>query len=314
MPVNRLFARFWIRGNISPPSTSKSLRFVIVVDGLLPSEGRLVPHPELHPWHKRMNRAGKLWANCASKTAVEWYLWATKSACSPAAFLASRTAKIPADTKQCWIASPYHAVVARDHVDVAPESSFDWDEQQALRLAALLNPLLEECDMILIPAGPMLLACCNKAWDVDVPGFAAISGGRLPDRQPPGKDAGDMMRLLSEIQMALAQDTKSSVSGLWFWGATGWPANHVTDSFPAVMTDESALSSVTNSELASFVVTSAAGAGDMLKANKPPRFWMLAGGGQCVLLDCRALPRLGRNVWKFGQSLSLDKIQERVFV
>jgi len=291
---------------------SDNLKFMIVSDGLLSSEGGVVPHPELQPRYKCLARAGKLWANCEPKTLLEWYLWASASNHSPAALLASRTAKIPAGTKQCWVASPYQAEVARDHVHVAPELSSDWAEQDARQLADSLNPLLEECGMVLISAGSMLFVCCDKAWDVDVPGFATIAGGRLPDRSPPGKDAGDMMRLLSEIQMVLAQDAKTSVSGLWFWGASDWPANDVPESLPGVITDDPALSSVTSSEQPSFAITSAASAGDMLKTDKPPRFWLLAVGGQCALLDCKSLPRLGRNVWKPGQPVSMDKIQQRV--
>ena len=291
-----------------------NLKFMIVSDGLLSSDGGFAPHPELQPWHKCLTRTSKLWADCAPKTPLEWYLWATKYKCSPAALLASRTEKIPADTEQCWVASPYQAVVARDHVHVAPESALELTEKDVLRLADLLNPLLEPCGMVLMPVGPMLFVCCDKAWDVDMPGFASISGGRLPNRLPQGVDGGDMMRLLSEIQMVLAQESDIPVSGLWFWGASDWPVGDLPESLPAVMTDDPALSSIANADQPSFAITSVAGVEDILNGIKLPRFWLLAGDGQCVLLDCRALPRLGKNVWKPGQTVSLDKIQERVLV
>ncbi len=274
---------------------------MVVMDGLIEGEAAPGLHPALSVWHGHLARRRRKWFACAPMTALEWYGLICALPGAPAAWLAARVRDMPKMARQCWVASPYYAVVGRDDVQVAPDKVLDWSPEDTRQLAALLNPLLADEGMQLLCAGTALLAVCDRAWDISPPGFGLIAGGRLPNRMPEGRDAGRFSRLQAEIQMLLAQKPlsrgeKPPVSGLWLWGASPWPVE-----IPAsrcIVSDDASLSGLFADARAQAAILRAETAAEHWTCKKrlPARI-VLAGPRHCVLLRSAPIPRLLRQGW-----------------
>jgi len=208
--------------------------FVLLTDALFTAErGSIALHPALLDVQPQLSKRRRQWFFCAEKSPLSWYAALVEA--SPAVLLAARCADLPASTRQCWVASPYHAQLGRDTVRLMPEGAFSWSEADNAWLCGELNPLLQDDGMSLHACGAALLLACTTPLDVDPLPFAAIAGGLLPDRHPEGPDGGRLMRLLSEIQMSLhavthrtgqpTRDGQPDISGLWLWGSSLWPAS-----------------------------------------------------------------------------------------
>jgi len=281
---------------------TEMLRLMIVREALLEGQGALVLHPALRPWHDSLAGRRRRWFSHAMPTALEWYGCIFGLPGTPAAWLAARVPGMPESVRQCWVASPYHAVVGRDKVRIAPDEVLAMDEASAQQLAALLNPLLADAGMRLLCVGSGLLAVCDRVWDVYPQGFGLIAGGFLPNKPPEGVDAGRFSRLQTEIQMLLARKPlsrpaeKPPVSGLWFWGASLWPAETPATP-PGVVSDDAALSGISG-EPASLAIMQAEAAADFwLQERRLPQRIVLVGPDQSVLLQDTLLPIPFRRDW-----------------
>ncbi len=273
----------------------------LVCNGLMLSGAGLALHGNLLQWQKVLNMRKRTWFSCSDKIPLEWY--AAIAGTSSAALLAKKHGHVPEDTKQCWVASPYHAQLGRDQVRVMPEGSLPWCEEDALWLCDVLNPLLEEEGMHLLHTGAALLLTCREPIDAQPRSFAMISGKILPNYHPEGKDGGRLMRLISEIQMSLhgrhadCRAGQPEIHGLWLWGESLWPVNPA-EGMPPVATRNPFLQAVAEGKNAKVIITEAERMGELVKQGAPlPKKVILAGEGYAVLLTKSLLPRLGKVSW-----------------
>jgi hypothetical protein len=261
---------------------------LIVSDALIEGNKALTLHPALLPWHKKLEFCRRQWFSCKDKIPLEWY--AAIVDVSPAVLLATQCSNIPVDTKQCWVASPYHSQLGRDQVRVIPEGLFPWCAEDAIWLCDVLNPLLGEEGMHLLRVGAALLLTCCDPMDAQPMSFARISGKTLPNRHPEGSDGGRLMRLVSEIQMILHNNQPShrsgqpEIHGLWIWGGNAWPAA-APESMPTVATRNPFLQAVADGKDANMTITEADRLPDLLKPEAPlPVHLLLAGEDYVVHL------------------------------
>ncbi len=199
---------------------------LLVADALTHADGAWRLHPALRAWEDALFRCRPRWFACPDRTPLGWN--AALHGVPPAAYRAAGFAHIPEGMRQLWVASPYAAQVGRDTVHVLPDAMCAWSEVNAAWLCRELAPMLAEEGMHLIHQGAAMLLCCRDPLDAAPADFVCISGGLLPDRHPPGRDGGRLMRLLAEIQMWLHAHPPNAgrempVAGLWFWGACDWP-------------------------------------------------------------------------------------------
>ena len=233
-----------------------------------------------------------------------------------ARLLAARCDAIPKDTRQLWVASPYHAKVVRDGAHVMPEGQLVWDEADAQRLCEVLNPLLQEEGMQLLPVGPALLLACREEMEAKPVGFGEISGKPLPNVHHEGGDGGRMNRLLSEIQMQLFQTPDGNradrgepeITGIWLWGACHWP-EQVHEARLPVATRNPVLRDVVNGRSAELIISEAERLAELLSPRKKlPERILLAGEGKAVVLQRSFWQRRATPSWKPvkpGDELSL---------
>ncbi len=265
-------------------------------------------HPDVFLWDKQLSVYKRQWFACADKNPLGWY--AALRDAAPAALLAAKCKSLPEHTRQCWVASPYHAMVGRESVRIMPEGAVDWCAADARWLCDLLNPLLQEEGMCLHALDAALLLTCEQAMDAAPAPFAAIAGHQLPNRHPDGADGGRLMRLLSEIQMSLHgkhaehRINQADIHGLWLWGACPWPNEYPNDasvSFPAVATRNAFLQAVSDGRDAVWTMSEAEKLHDLLaEGAKLPNCIVLSGAGKAVLLSKTCLPRFGRRIWRVG--------------
>ena len=230
--------------------------------------------------------------------------------------------------KQCWVASPYHAAVGRDTVRLLPEGIFPWTQQDANWLCAILNPLLLQEGMTLLPVGSALLLSCSESMNAEPVGFDAVSGKELPNRHPKGVDGGRFTRLLAELQMFLHQHPaehrrqrgEPDVNGIWLWGAAKWP-QVVNGQRIAVVTRNPFLQSIADDRDAKLMITEVERFNELVKQGIPlPKRIVLAGGGHAVMLTKSLLPKFGKAVWKLkspgmeAELLSTLRAAERLLV
>ncbi len=294
---------------------------VLVLNGLS-SDKECKPflHPELEPWSKQFSRQKKSWLCHLPMTPLEWYLRLSGIAQPPAAFVALQGDSIPEGTRQCWLATPYNATVMRDWVRISPLETLEWREQDANWLCWLLNPLLADEGLTMHAIGTNLLVTTSQPWKVHPVSYAEIDGQRLPNRHPEGEDGGHLMRLQSEIQMLLARDHQDCrrhsgvpmISGLWFWGFSGWPVFGAASTPPLVQTSDPFLGS--------FVPVDASAEMSILNARefakqvsdvgvKPfPQELILAGNACSVRLTPALLPKLTRDPWKPRECEELESV------
>jgi len=274
---------------------------MLISDGLNRSGSEPAPHPALFSWQKAINGRKRTWFSCPDKTPLEWY--AAMVDAPPAALLAAQCGGIPADAKQCWIASPYSGRLGRDQVRVMPEGSIPWFEEDAAWLCDELNPLLEGEGMNLLHAGAALLLACCEPIHARPQSFAMIAGKTLPNHHPEGEDGGRLMRLISEIQMVLHGKAAAhragqpDIHGLWLWGQSPWPVS-VTKGMPAVATRNPFLQAVTEGKDAKVIITEVERMGELVNQEiSLPKMIVLAGEGRAVLLAKSLLPVFAKPRW-----------------
>jgi len=279
------------------------MTLLLLTDALHKMDGvGLGLHMNLLGAESHLLKRRRQWFHCADKTPLGWY--AALVTCSPAALLAARCADIPSDTRQCWVASPYHAQLGRDTVRLMPEGELAWSEADAVWLCGLLNPLLEEEGMSLHAVGAALLLTCIKPLDAVPLPFAAISGGLLPNRHPEGPDGGRMMRLLAEIQMCLhavthntgqpTRDGQADISGVWLWGASTIPPVLPVD-LPSVTTRNPFLQSLQHEHGAEIIISEVERLSEVLPSETFPKTVVLAGAGHAVCLHKALLPGFSKD-------------------
>jgi len=274
---------------------------VLVCDGLSLSGSGLMLHEELLRWQKALSMRKRTWFSCSDKTPLEWY--ATVVDAPPAVLLATQCGDIPVDTKQCWVASPYHSQLGRDQVRVIPEGLFPWCAEDAIWLCDVLNPLLREEGMRLLRVGTALLLACCDPMDARPMSFARISGKTLPNRHPEGSDGGRLMRLISEIQMTLHSNQpphrsgQPEIHGLWIWGGSAWPA-HAPEGMQSVATRNPFLQAAADGQGADMAITEADRLSDLLKPEAPlPVHLLLAGEDHVVHLTKSYFNLLRHKTW-----------------
>jgi len=276
---------------------------ILVSDGLSRSGSELTPHPGLLSWQEEINRRKGIWFSCPDKTPLEWYSAIVGQPSS--ALLAAQCSNIPADTKQCWVASPYHARAGHNAVRVTPEGQFPWMPEDAGHLCEILNPLLADEGMQLMAVGAALLLICREPLKARPSGFGEISGKTLPGRSIEGRDGGRLNRLLSEIQMFLFQHPSSEyrdrgepeVNGIWLWGAAEWRQAHKNRI--AVATRNPFLQSIVDGRDAKLMITEVDRLGDLMSQGASlPKLVVLAGEGYAVILSKSLLSRFRKASWK----------------
>jgi hypothetical protein len=281
-----------------------SVSTLIVSQALIQHQDGVSLHPDLFLWDKQLSSYRRRWFDCTAKNPLAWYAALCES--SPAALLASRCRDLPEDMSQYWVASPYHAQLARTVVRVMPEGQFSWTVEDADYLCATLNPLLAEEGMQLSAVGVALLLACREPMDAYPQGFGEISGQLLPDRDHAGEDGGRLNRLLSEIQMLLFQHPSEQrhaqgepdVSGLWLWSPLdGRIESHAKQI--AVSTRNPVLQSIVNGKDAGVIITEAERMGELVQSDAAlPKRIVLEGDAYAVLLTKPWLPNFGKAVWK----------------
>ena len=294
---------------------------VLVLNGLCSGkECTPVLHPELEPWSKQFSRQKKNWLCHLPMTALEWYLRFAGITQPPAAFVASQCDSIPEGTRQCWLATPYNATVMRDWVRISPLETLEWREQDARWLSWLLNPLLAGEGLTMHAIGTNLLVTTLQSWKVQPVSYAEIDGQRLPNRHPDGEDGGRLMRLQSEIEMLLARDHQDCrrhsgvpmISGVWFWGLSGWPVFGAAATPPPVQTSDPRLGSLVSvDESADTAILHVSEFTELLSdiGIKPfPQELILAGQGCSVCLTPTLLPKLARDPWKPRECKKLESV------
>ena len=241
---------------------------LIVTNGLVQTPDGLKLHPLLEPLRGDLLWRSRSWYAAPAHTPLSFTAWLAGR--SPAALLASGL-NLPDSVQQCWVASPFHAQLMRDRLQVMPEGIFPWRADDAAALAALLNPLLAEEGMSLHAAGPAMILACDKAIDASPASFAEVSGNLLPNRHPDGVDGGRLMRLVAELQMYLYRnpllDRRSrgepDVRGIWLWGRCS--RDELSSApMPVVATRSPSLSPVVDGRNAKLTVTEVEHLGEML--------------------------------------------------
>jgi hypothetical protein len=276
---------------------------LFITNALISHQDGVVLHPDVFLWDKQLSSYRQQWFRCKDNNPLGWY--AVLLGVSVSALLASRCSDVPGETKQCWVASPYHAQLGRDTVCLLPEGLFPWTEQDANWLCTILNPLLLQEGITLISVGSALLLSCCASMDVEPARFGEISGKKLPNRHPEGTDAGRFTRLLAEIQMLLHQHPAEhrqqrgevDVNGIWLWDSVQWPQTACQKQI-AVATRNPFLQSVVDGRDAKLMITEAERLNELVKQAAPlPKRIVLAGEGHAVLLAKSLLPKFGETVW-----------------
>lgn len=283
----------------------QSIRKVIVTDALIRSDRGYLLHPALTPWQKRLMQARRQWFASQAMLPLQWY--AAWHGVAPAAVVAASFDAIPADAVQCFIASPYHAQMARDRILVMPESMFQWHEAQGRSLCEALNPLLAEDGLTLASSGVHLLLFSGRRLDASPASFAALSGRQLPDRHPQGADGAFLMRLTAEVQMMIHRNPMHTSSGahplhgLWFWGACDLPYDPLPAMKP-VATRNPPLRALCEGRDAAIAISEAEYLAELLpgvaRFDSMPAQWLLAGEGAAVLATPRRFPWLPHKGWQ----------------
>jgi len=272
---------------------------LVICQGLVNDDEGLRLHPALAPWARAWLRMRRRWFHCAPQLPLSCY--ARLLEVEPAALLAAR-AQLPADTRQIWVASPYFAALGRDTLTLLPEGAFSWHEHDARWLCALLNPLLKQDRMELLPVGAAMLLCCAEPLQAQPAAFAEISGDLLPNRHAPGPDGGRLMRLVAEIQMLLHQRPaehrrargEADVHGLWFWGPC---APSAAQACLPVATRNAALAAVAPASQARAVISEAEHV-QALMPRRMPRHVVLLGRRHALWLRRSMLPRMHHRDWR----------------
>ncbi len=277
---------------------------LIVTASLLSGEDGFVLHPNLEPWHHQLIRRRRTWFHNSANVPVSCY--ARLLGENESSLLAASVSGLPSDTAQVWLASPYHAQLARDTVRLLPEGQLSLHAQDAEWLCAELNPMLKEDGMMLMASGAALFLCCREAMDAQPADFGSISGACLPDRHPKGSDGGRLMRLLSEIQMHLHRHPAAhrrergecDIHGLWFW-APAEVGGAGPDKALAVATRNPCLQAVVDGRDACMIISEADCLPELLHQDERlPEYVLLTGTAHALLLSTSLIPRIGKASWQ----------------
>ena len=292
------YAAFWSHNHYVNAST------LIVSQALIQHQDGVSLHPDLFLWQQALLSHRQRWFDCTAKNPLAWY--AALLDTSSAALLAGKCSALPEDMAQCWVASPYHAQLARTVIRVMPEGQFAWTDADAAYLCETLNPLLAEEGMQLFAVGAALLLFCRESIEAYPQGFGAISGQLLPDTSHDGEDGLRLNRLLSEIQMLLFQHPSEDrhdrgdpdVSGIWLWSPMHELAQPQVDPL-AVATRNPVLQSIVDGKGADIIISEAERLGELVKQDEPlPKRIVLAGENHAVLLTKSWLPKFGKAAWQ----------------
>ena len=279
-------------------------KLFLVSNGLVEGRDGLLLHPALTDWAKQLAAMKRQWFHCREKNPLAWY--AHVAGVEPALLLAARAADLPANTRQCWVASPYHAQLGRDKVRLLEEGALAWTAEDAAWICDLLNPLLQEEGMLLCRTGDALLLACSEPMQAEPVSFAEIAGRSLPDRLPLGADGGRLTRLLSEIQMSLhgrpseTRDARGEpgINGLWLWGPCSWPAS-INERVLPVATRNPFLYAVAEGREAQLIISEAERLAELVRADvRLPKRVVLAGGGHAVMLEKSFMPKRSQKGWQ----------------
>lgn len=286
---------------------------LIVTNGLANVPDGLQLHPLLSPLQQQLAGRAKRWFRAPLHTPLSLFAWLMER--SPASLVAARL-DLPKEARQCWLASPFHARLMRDHLQVMPEGLFSWTADDAAALVSLLNPLLKDEGMTLHAIGAAMLLACHDPLDAAPASFAEISGRLLPNRHPEGTDGGRLMRLVAEIQMFLhnhrdaLKSTAKDVSGLWFWSGASLPLEAPLDS-PSVATRNPFLAAVTESRGAKLTITDAEQLEESINPSAPlPRDVILFGGGYAVWLTPSFAATIAAKLRKVSATFDPNGVQE----
>ena len=274
---------------------------LIITNGLIPNQDGLTLHPDLLSWQPLLVKRKREWFDCSSKNPMSMY--AAMLGIEPASLLASKLSFNHG--QQYWVASPYHAQLARNSVRVMSEGMLPWCAEDAIWACELLNPLLAEDSMQLYRIGAALLLVCNKPLHAEPMSFADIAGNFLPNRHPSGVDGGSFMRLMAEVQMMFKQSpaahrrerSEVDVHGLWFWGGS---EPDCIEALPnkSVATRNPFLQSVVDAQDANIIVTEAERLAELIKQDSVlPKRVVLLGEGYAVSLKKSLLAGFGTKAW-----------------
>jgi len=265
---------------------------LLISDGLIKHQDGLTLHPDLFLWQRLLQKRKAQWFSCAAYNPLAVYARLLQQ--REAALLSE---KLNIRSGQCWVASPYHARMGRDAIRVMPEGQMSWSQEDASWLCSLFNPLLAEEGMQLHAIHAALLLHCATPLQVSPVGFADIAGCQLPNRHPDGKDGGQFMRLMSEIQMVLNQQPAPhrrqradlDIHGLWFWGASEAEDQPKKEGKHfAIATRNPYLQSIVNGQNARMIITEAARASELLRQDDSlPKHVCLMGEGHALWLEKR---------------------------
>lgn len=292
---------------------------MIIAGGLVPAGEGLGLHPELLERETSLNGYRSRWFLCADRNPLAWY--AALTGTNSAALIAARISTLPADSRQIWVATPYHAQLVRDRVRVYPEGMLPWGESDARHLCDVLNPLLFEEGMTLIAAGAALLLACREPMDAWPFGFSAISGRSLPNEHHEGEDGGRLNRLLSEIQMLLFQQPDVArhdrgdpdINGLWLWSPCEWPGDEQLSTGPAVATRNPVLASIAEARDARIIISEPEQLAQLLDWDgaMPDRL-LITGEGHAVWLERSFWSRFCKPRWQPKQPESETALMARL--
>ncbi len=266
---------------------------VVVTDAWLMQEEHCYLNPAIKPYEKRLLRMTQQWQPCANHVPLSWYAEQV-AAVEPSSLLASLSADDLSSFQQFWVASPYHVRLVRSTLRLMPDTMLAWSQHEVAQLTAIINPLLADYGMQLFAIDQAMVLACDKTWDVAPENFAEISGGLMTNTMPQGQNAGDWMRMLSEVQMLLHQTPIINaegvqIHGLWFWGESSGLTDIAADAWPAVATRNGYLQVVSNrlgkAQDAELVVTDSGHLPLLLNEKKAlPADWLLLGSGKSVKL------------------------------
>lgn len=279
-------------------------KLLLLTDGLLPSADGYFLHPALTQWQKQLDSCSQCWFESRPGVPLEWY--AELAGTDPGSLLARYLGgERLAGFRQFWIASPFHARLMRDRLQVMPDALFVWREADSVWLCELLNPLLAGEGMKLVCRQECLALLCTEPLEAFPFSFASISGQSLPDRHADGRDGGALMRLMTEVQMLLRQQPaphrrggEPDVDGLWFWGGTMIAETSAATHTFAVATRNPLLRAIADGRGARVAISEAEHLPELIKPGEPlPKRVVLAGGDHAVLLKRSVLPKFGKSPW-----------------
>ncbi len=203
----------------------------IIIDAMQQHpQGGFALHPLWQPQAAMLRRHYQVrWFDAPKGDALSWYSWLCDA---PLAALLAGDA-LPRDgEQQVWLASPYHAQLARDAFHLTSFTELTWSAEDAAMMVERLNPVLAAYGMRLAANGAGLLLFSRHQLYATPPSLADVSISGLPNRTIPGNDGMLLMRVMAEIQTQLFQYPLTAqalpVSGLWLWAAQPLPLSGAT--------------------------------------------------------------------------------------